>query len=159
VEFIVVIKLVDKTNQKRNVLTITFEHDMRVILWSYFACIRSLILWLACEKISHAIYESSSLILLLGLSLCHTESGYGCVLWWYLFLWKRWSVLQIEAEDFPNPMVLVYDVLLSPSGVFEASVCICAKHFVIKSVLPFVYITFQINMLAKCLKIIDAVLV
>ena len=151
-EIIVLIKLVDKTNQRRNVLTITFEHDMGVIFCS-------LILRLACEKISQAVYETISLILPLRLRLCHAESGYGCVLWWYLFFWKRWSVLQIKAEDLPNPMVLVCDVLLSPSGVSKAGVCIFAKHFVIKPVLSFVYITFHINMQFKCKLIIDAVLV
>ena len=128
-EIIVGIKLDDKTNQRRNVLTITFEHDMRVNL-----C-RSLILRLACEKISQAFYESISLIVLLRLRLCHAESGYGRVLCWYLFFCKRWSVLQIEAEDFPNPMVLVCDVLLSPSGVCETSIRIGPKHFVCKLVL------------------------
>ena len=151
-EIIVVIKLVDKTNQRRNVLTITFEHDMGAILCSFS-------LRLACEKISQAVCETISLILPLKLRFFHAESGYGRVLCWYLFFCKRWSVLQIEAEDFPNPTVLVCDVLLSPSGVVKAGICIFAKHFVIKPVFIFVYITFHINMLAKCLKIIYAVLV
>ena len=56
-------------------------------------------------------------------------------------------------------MVVVCDVLLSPSGVVKAGVCIFAKHFVIKPVLSFVYITFHINMQFKCTLIIDAVLV
>ena len=53
----------------------------------------------------------------LGLRLHRADSGYGRVFLWYLCLWKRWSVLQIETVNFPNSMVLVSDVLLTPSGV------------------------------------------
>jgi hypothetical protein len=44
--------LVDETNQRRNVLRIAFENDIRLILWSFFAILRSLILRFASEIIS-----------------------------------------------------------------------------------------------------------
>jgi hypothetical protein len=68
----------------------------------------------------------------------HANSGYGLVFYWYLFRWKRWSIFQIEAVNFPNSMVLVRFVSLSPSGVRKAGVRIGPKHFVCKIILHLV---------------------
>ena len=132
---------------------------MRVILCTLLARISSLILRLAYKHILTGRNKTTLLRLLrlrldlildlrlnqrldlglflrldlrLGLRLHRADSGYGRVFLWYLCLWKRWSVLQIETVNFPNSLVLVSDVLLTPSGVSEAGVCIGPKHFVCK---------------------------
>ena len=51
------------------------------------------------------------------------------------------------------------DVLLSPSRVAIACICVGSKHFVCKPVLLLVYITSQINMLPKLRQTFRAVLV
>ena len=51
------------------------------------------------------------------------------------------------------------DVLLSPSRVAIACICVGSKHFVCKPVLLLVYITSQINMLPKLGQTFCAVLV
>jgi len=60
VVIIVLIELVDKTNQIHDVLAIAFKHDMRVIFGS-------LILWLACKQIFDGRKETVILVGLLGL--------------------------------------------------------------------------------------------
>jgi hypothetical protein len=158
VVFVVLIERVNKNEQIRDVFAITFKNDMRVILWTFIALISSWIFRLANKQILNGRNKTILLIWLLrirldlrlnlrlflrldlrlGLRLRNAYSGYGRVFLWYLCLWKRWSVLQIEAVNFPNPMVCVRNVLLSPSGVSKAGVCISPKHFVCKLILNLV---------------------
>ncbi len=117
---------------------IAFKHDVRVIFWTLSTWICSLILWLACKEILDCRKKTVLLIGLLGLKLwlglllSYAYIGDRRVLLWNLCLWKRWSILQIEAEDFPNPMVRVCDILLSPSRVRETRICVGPKYFVCK---------------------------
>ena len=149
---IVLIELIYKTNKVCDVLTIASKHDMRVIFMSLPTRLAikidlHLIRSLSFHQILYSLHDT--ILLFLRNRLFKTDFWNWNVLLRNLLFWKRRSVLQIEPENFPNSLVFVCNVLLSPRWINEACVWISPEYFVCKPVLLLIYITNQINVLAK----------
>jgi len=113
------------------------------------------------EKVLKEAFDPRLWLRSIGLEirLCDTDAANGFNVWWNLLFGERWSILQIEAEDFAHSVLRVSDVRLGPGRVGEACVGIYSKDFVVVIVFYFFDITSNIYMLAKVLKTFYAVAV